>query len=368
MIFKNFPVYCETRMGIRETPVNTGRKDAAVMAEFETKKILGREVQVIKPEDPNAAPVTDYGRYVDSVKAAEEEFCKRMDEFFKIAADDERIREAAKAWEKASALLAGYAGTLFNLDKDDTDNRNYAMRLFDLTSKSAGLRKLNLAKHMELMVGKNPDDAGLKDKLEKIKYNAEWSQVRFVKTQERYRDLYEKGMVMEITELQQEAKVAADAAEERKLIPSDVLHIPGQIYPPIPIPLDEDVPEPPIPYQLVELAPAEAKVYDRELDELVIKPGYVSPDGLIDDQSVVRNREKGEVAIKFRGGEPVIWKEWKATWAGDVMEEGSWPEEYHIRLSYQIERQKANEQKLYVPQEYEKELPWYDRPPDMQKN
>ena len=61
-------------MEVRETPDNTQRKGTAVMAEFETKKILGREIQVIKPEDPNAAPVTDYGRYVDSVKAAEEEF------------------------------------------------------------------------------------------------------------------------------------------------------------------------------------------------------------------------------------------------------------------------------------------------------
>ena len=54
----------------------------------------------------------------------------------------------------------------------------------------------------------------------------------------------------------------------------------------------------------------------------MIKKGWVDPNGMIDDQSVIRDREHGVVIMKLIGGEPEVWKEWKATWTGDVMEDG----------------------------------------------
>ena len=96
------------------------------------------------------------------------------------------------------------------------------------------------------------------------------------------------------------------------------------------------MPKEPDPYTLVESQPIDAYVFDRELDEYVIKKGYVSEDGLIDDQSVVIDPKAGKITMKYRGGVPVTWDWWKAKDTGDLPEEGSWAAEYLYREFHQL--------------------------------
>ena len=93
----------------------------------------------------------------------------------------------------------------------------------------------------------------------------------------------------------------------------------------------------------------------------MIKPGYVSEDGLIDDQSVVIDPVNNKVTIKFRGGTPVVWDWWKPKDSYDLPEPGSWVEEYLIR-SY-AQKVADREPRILKHQEYEDEIPEYDRIP-----
>ena len=329
------------------------------MSAFREANIIGKKTQVIVPENPEAAPITDYGIYLDSVQEVEDEFRQLQDAFFAIPTDDSRILKAAKDWEKCGAILAGYAGSLFNIDKYNTELREYAQRLFDMITKASGLRKNNISQYRKLMMAKPDLNETEKDKITKAKYAADSALIRAVNTQARYRDLFEKGEILNNSQLKRDIAVSIDAQRYREQIPDDVIHMPGRIYPPIPIPPGERVPEPPLAYQMEKDAPLEDKIYDRELDEFVLKPGYVSPDGLIDDKSVIRDRAKGEVIMQLRGGEPVVWKEWKARGVWDVPEPDSWFAEYYIRLWNQGEEDRIT--RIFEPWPYEQDVPEYDQ-------
>ena len=329
------------------------------MSGFRETGIIGKKTQVIIPEDPEAAPVTDYGNYIAIIEETEEEFNRCQDEFFKIPVTDERILKAAKTWEEVGVTLLGYALFLFNISKDSKEMQDQANILIDRVTKAAGLRRNNIAKHRRLAREKQDLAETEEQKLQKALTHADRALIRCLNTQVRYRELYEKGEVLINSQMEEEMRESYKAAQERRLIPDGVIHIPGKIYPPIRIPAGERVVEPPLAYQLMKAQPAEAKIYDPELDEFVLKPGYVSPDGRVDDQSVIRDRAKGEVIMKLRGGEPVVWKEWKARGTWDVPEPDSWLVEYLLRLQDQIEEDKIV--RIYEPWPYERDVPEYDK-------
>ena len=113
-------------------------------------------------------------------------------------------------------------------------------------------------------------------------------------------------------------------------VPETHMYLPARPFPPVEIPEGVRVPNYPEPYIRMKTTDVEDLVYDLEHDEFIIRPGYVSEDGLIDDQSVVWNWEEGTVAMKFRGGEPEIWPFWKAKDAGDMPK--GWPARYLRRM------------------------------------
>ena len=323
------------------------------MAEMTETKILGYDISIPKPEDPEDAVIPDYGIYLDYINQAEKDFVKKMQDFFNHTLKDKSIEKAAREWEKAGAILAGYATSMFNVYKDNDELRKYAMELLDKITKSAGMRAKNMTKRRERVMADDPGNTEEEARLTKVKQEADAGLIRAINTQNRYKDLYEKGESYEASRHQEEAEISAEAEQLRKLIPEGHLHIPGRIYPPIPIPAGERVPYAPKPYQMYRNQPLEAYAFDPELDEFVIKPGYVSSDGLIDDQSIIRDRANHQVIMKFRGGEPIIWKEWKATWAGDIPDENSWMWEYYGRLGYQMKVDEEN--RIFERKPYEDE-------------
>ncbi|MBQ4512538.1 MAG: hypothetical protein II969_06065 [Anaerolineaceae bacterium] len=246
---------------------------------------------------------------------------------------------------------------------NNVEQRKYSLELYDKVSKGANLRQQNISKYCGNKL-KTLEEGEAKDKqtekLDKIKFEVNNSLIRAINTYERFKDLYVKGGTYEISQMRDAIDTAIKAEQIRSILPRDRIHIPGKIYPPIPIPAGEPVPEWPRAYREYKKAPVSGKVYDPELDEVVIRKDWVDPNGLVDADSVVWDREKGEVSIKFIGQEtPIVWKEWKATWTGDVMEEGSWPEEYYIRLGEQL--RSRQEFGLFEPQPYEEDAEIYQK-------
>ena len=328
------------------------------MSEMIDKNILGENVSVPVPENADDMLITEYAPLPDIVKKAEEDFSNRMREYFQLTLNDDRLVKASRAWERAGAVLAGYAGSLFNQDVNNVELRKYALQLFDKVSKAANIRQQNIAKHCDRKMEAYKDEPKTVERYDKIKFEGHNSLIRAINTLKRYKDLYITGGTYEMSQMQDKIDSAIKAEQIRSILPRDRIHIPGRIYPPIPIPAGEPVPEWPRPYREYKKAPVEAKVYDPELDEVVIRRDWVDPNGLVDADSVIWDREKGEVSMKFIGQEePIIWKEWKATWTGDVMEEGSWPQEYYIRLGEQL--RSRQEFGLFEPQPYEEEAEVY---------
>lgn len=332
------------------------------MSESIEKNILGTKTAVTVPQDAEDALITEYGEYLDFVKMSEQEFMQKKDKFYTHTLQDKALEDAAAEWEKAGALLIGYAQTLFNLDANRNDLRKYALELMDKATKAAGLCVKNLEKHRERVLAADPEKSSEEARMTRAKNQADSHLIRAINTQRRYIDLYENGECYANAQHQEEAELSARVEEMRKLVPEGHIHIPGRIYPPVPIPPGERVPVQPQPYQMYMDQPVEAMMFDEELDEFVLKPGYVSPDGLIDENSVIRDRKNHQVIMKFRGGEPVIWPEWKATWTGDVMDGHDWGLEYLARLGRQL--QEDDHMELFHRQPYEDEVPWYDQIPE----
>ena len=131
-------------------------------------------------------------------------------------------------------------------------------------------------------------------------------------------------------EMAGEMKAGDRMRELEAKVPENHMYLPARPFPPVEIPEGVRVPDYPEPYVRMKTLDVKELNYDLEHDEFIIRPGYVSEDGLIDDQSVVWNWEEGTVAMKFRGGEPEIWPFWKAKDAGDIPK--GWPARYLRRM------------------------------------
>ena len=331
------------------------------MSEYRKTNYLGTSTPVLVTENPDDMLVTNYEDSISYVKTAEADFMKKKDEFFNHSVRDIALEDAAKAWEKAGVIMICYAATLFNMDAKNIKLRRYALELMDKAAKASSTRLNNLIRHREKLMADKPDDKVEEERLTQIKYEADHSFFRCIHTHQHYLELFAKGGCYEAEKHDADKKMAARVEEMRKMIPADHIYIPGRIYPPIPIPAGKRVPRHPEPYRRYKLAPVEALQFDKELDEFVIKPGYVSEDGLIDDQSVVWDRENHQVIMKFRGGEPIVWPEWKATWTGDMPKAGSWIAEYYMRLGMQNKLDGL--MTVLTPQPYEDDPPDFGKPP-----
>ena len=159
-----------------------------------------------------------------------------------------------------------------------------------------------------------------------------------------------------------EDKAAIRAAEMReKVLAGDRFYSPGRIIPPHRIPWGERVPYEPDAYELYHRQPVDAYEFDYEEEEPVLKEGYISPDGLIDRDSVKYDRKNRKCTIKYRGGTPVTWDYWKAESTADVPVAGSWVEEYIIRSFHQFMADQAPG--ILKHQDYEDVIQEYDKIP-----
>ena len=132
------------------------------------KNILGEIISVPVPENPDDMLITEYAPLPDIVKKAEEDFSKRMQEYYRLTLNDDKLVKASRAWERAGAVLAGYAGTLFNQDAGNVELRQYALQLFDKVSKAANIRQQNLDKHCDRRMEAHKNEPETVEKYDKM--------------------------------------------------------------------------------------------------------------------------------------------------------------------------------------------------------
>ena len=271
--------------------------------------------------------VDSFERLLDNVLGF---YIKARDAYFDTDPNTTALLTAAKKWEKASVALISRAEALFKLSGDNQELRKQALELITQCTRDASTREMMIAEYTARAVEEKPECA---DEMDEINLHFMSSTDRAINSQTLYtKRFFNPGTyVNPVVEAETRASAAADDIREH--VPEGHYYHPARPYPPERIPWEELVPMTPEPFNRVKRMPPEELEYDEELDEFVVPKGYVSEDGMIDDQSVVWHPENHTVACKFRGEEePVIWPYWKPENLGDVPKRGSWVADYYRRL------------------------------------
>ena len=289
-----------------------------------------------KPEIFPAAPVKDYGAFVDYVAKTEKVYDRLQREFLEMDRLDAKLPEMAEFCAKACRGMIMAGAALFGMRRGEPEDKEKALEILDKCKKDAGIREQVLTEHIELTEKeKSPDPWAVRRLLLKL-IECQMFHYRTVSTQNHYLDLYIKDPNYMTPELAAEKRAGARVAEKMKMIPKGHMFLPARPFPPMRIPEGERVPYPPEAYQVWKMLPAKDLIYDAEHDEFMVPKGYVNEEKRIDDQSVVWNWEDRTVTMKFIGYEPVTWPFWKARDARDTMKPGSWEREYTIRMYKQL--------------------------------
>lgn len=326
-----------------------------------------REVRVVQSvvkcpadENGNIRHITEYGTFQDHLDRIRAEYEQAKAAFFATDIEDETIIKRGKAWEETGKVLVGYSQTLFNLNKEDQEMREESVLIMDMFSKDMGVMNNNIAEHREALRKKFEDDEKKQEQMRKEVLKSNWIFLRALNTFLHYRDLYMKGECHESAQLRIEREAAAEAEEMRELIPEGRMYMPAWIYPPVDFPEGTRLPDPPEAWNRLISLPAKDKVYNTEIDEFVVRPGYVSEDGLMTDRSVIFNTEEKTVTMQLTGCPPVVWPYWKPKDTRDMFEAESRVAKY-LR-GYYLQLQQDRELEALKPRWYEEEIPVYDRP------
>ena len=338
------------------------------MSEMITKRCVGTNVSV--KSDANRPMLdVDYDSLETSLNRAKERYDRCRADYFNTLLDEPELPGKTKRWQRAAHDYLRWIEAIFNVKQDDNEARQNLIDLMDRITKEGGVRHHNICRHVDLMTEKIAavDMAPEKreeelEKLEKAEIESGAFYRSALLTQNHFIDLLQKGECYVSLNQQQEIAAAARVAELReRYFPKDRVYLPGRIIPPHRVPMTERVPDCPLAYEKAENQPIDAYEWNDELQEIVIKPGYVSEDGTIDDQSVVIDPVNNKVTIKFRGGTPVVWDWWKPKDTYDLPERGSWVEEYLIRSYAQMVEDM--EPGILKHQAYEDDIPEYDKIP-----
>ena len=332
------------------------------MSELIEKNVNGDFTGVKAPAEGHIALITDYSSLNEHLTRAGDKYLQRKREYLNSWVDDPDFLLKHKRWQRASREYIRWAGTLFNANQYNNKDREYAQEIMDKVTKDSSMRHNNILQYTQLKIDQNPGDNKTIDEMDDLEFNS----AAFVRcasmTQKRFHDLFEKGENYVSPVMKNERAGAARAAEMReKVLPKDRIYQPGWIIPPYPVPKKQRVPSYPDPYEVYKSQPVEAYEYDYEVDEPVLKEGYVSPDGLVDRNSVVYDRKNGKCTMKYRGGVPVTWDWWKPKDIRDLPPEGSWTEEYLQRHYRQVRMD--DEFSILKHKWYEDETQDYNRIP-----
>ena len=298
---------------------------------------MSKKTNMPKPDVFPVALIHCCGSFDDVMGDAQRLYEEQRELFMASNANDDDLPKKAEAWAKASKRLIQTAGADFCRYPANAERQENALRIIELCKNDSFLRERNLMLHYELAKQAGLDPEALAKKrdavLESIHFCA-----RAVNTQNSWVKKFLTGETYEPVEIRMYRKAGKKVHDMAKLIPEGHDFYPARVFPPFRVPAGERVPYSPPAFRAFKNLPAEDFIYDAEHDEFVLPKGSLSPDGRIDDQSVVFNWEDRTVACKFHGEEePIIWPFWKPRDTFDVPEEGSWCEEYMKRVRHQLE-------------------------------
>ena len=303
------------------------------MSEYTDAMICGSAVRVKQPEGSGTALIAEYAPYEFYLQDALNKYDLCRADFFDSLAEDKDLPKKAKKWTEAAKVLLGYAQTLYIISSDNEEEQQRAMQIMDRISKESAIRQRNISKHRDLRLAAEPDMSEPdQERLDQYVRDADKDLLRSINTLAHYRGRYYRNAKAVSPETAAETEASERVARRMKMVPDGHLYLPARMYPPKPFPPGVPVPYLPEPYERMMELPPEDLEYDEEHDEFVIPKGYVSEDGLLDDQSVVWDWERHLVTMKLRGGEAVTWPFWKAKDASDIPIWDSWMVEYQMRL------------------------------------
>ena len=304
------------------------------METHETTYIDSYETRVKKPGAGETALVTDYGTLDHYLEICKKNYEERRTDFFDSVVETEDLPEKAKRLASFARTYLGLARTILHDYGEFEKYHQAALDIADRVVKESGIVLRNLDLHYEHKKKELPKGDTKLIRLSKEVEDGIHFFSRAMATQialNRREEAFTGGPAG--IEMREEMKAGDRMRALEAKVPEDHMYLPARPFPPVPIPEEYQVPDYPEPYIRMKKLDVEDLVYDLEHDEFIIRPGYVSEDGLIDDQSVVWNWEEETVAMKFRGGEPEIWPFWKAKDLGDIPK--GWPARYLRRYYLQ---------------------------------
>ena len=327
-----------------------------------SQNINSAAAQASQSEAAFAVPLkTGYRTYENYLLRARTIYDRAVTDFFKLSGDDPRLLDAAERWRAASVSLMRWACSFYRKIDATPEQRELALKLMDSVTKDSATRCDNVSQYYDLLAAKDPSNTEALLKAEKADLLHLDVLSRMVETQSKYIRMQTESPEHESVELRLEREASKESREYFPHIPGKRSYRPAFPYPPERIPEEEPVPDLPDPISRVDDVPVEYKYYDEELDEFLIKKGYVSPDGLIDDKSVVFYPETHEIEFGYVGGVRKRWKYWKARDDRDVPKAGDWAIEYYQR--YYAQYVLAPEYGILDPRFDEMEQPDYNRIP-----
>ena len=328
-------------------------------------RIILKPIKANKPADGLIALTVDYGKVEEYFVQSALKYDADRTAFLSSHAEDPKLPLLSKNWQRSASRLTGWAETWFIMHKGNSEEQQSALDILDRITKESGIRLKNLWRYAEIQREVLEDDPGKErkiDKLEEAEENADWFFRSALKTQTHFTDLFKSGKDYMPVLMKEEIEAGKYFDKIKRKFPQGKLYSRAIIFPPARVPVGEPVPQTPGVFNRYRYLPPEAVEYDPKLDELVIIPGYISEDGLIDDKSVIWHPENKTVEMGYRNGERVTWNFWKPKDTCDVMDPDSWCGEYRRRAK--AEWRESKEPGIFDPRPCEKEPAGYDKIPD----
>lgn len=327
------------------------------------KRVSKRQPTPKRSKNGEPELVPDYPATLDCLNHAAEEYVEATDKYMDSYANDPDLPEKIAECERTARKLIGWARSWYEINSKDTEIKQSILDLLDRISKDSACRLATLWQEKKRLSSEEPSperDEKIK-RMNKTEDKTDFFTLSCLKTQQFYIDKFQNGGDAVNPEIEAETKAARQLERILPKLPRGKLFTRGIIYPMERIPVGHRVPDQPDVIERVKYMDPEDLVYDEELDELVVRPGYVSEDGLVDDKSVVWDKESMTVEMGYVGGVRTVWRYWKPKDSRDLMPPGSWVKEYGIRLYRQW--LKDNEYTLLQHREIDDDYPW-DRIPE----
>ena len=306
------------------------------MSEAVMNKNASGVYQAIPAFDCDEQMVTVYGPHDNYLERTQVIYERAKSEFNSLKMGDPQILELAERWRVVAVQLMRTACGFFGKLNRTDETRARALQIMDMVTKDSASRSSSVSRYYDLLEGKFPEQKEMLRIVEKADLKHLEVVDRMIRTQISYIEKEDEENGGLTREQRMEREASKDVRKTYDRIPKGHVYRPAYPYPPERIPEDQLVPGWPGPIQRIENIPVEEKVYDTELDEFVLPKGYISEDGLIDDQSVVYYPEIREVEFGYRGGPRYRWKYWKARNDRDVPIAGEWAVEYYQRFYKQF--------------------------------